>query len=138
MKYNLITKPEHYELDRTISPIDVLTNWKLSYHAGNMLKYLARWRKKGGLEDLEKLRWYARHRRSVWDKQTAQDLRFHISNFPMITNRRSIALIDVSKDWKLVDWEEDILTEIYFIDSQETQSNCDTIIQIITDQLTDA
>lgn len=48
---------KHYErLDP--QPITVIERWQLGYHEGNVLKYLARWREKGGLEDLHKALWY--------------------------------------------------------------------------------
>lgn len=39
-------------------PIEVIEAWGLSFHEANVLKYLARWRKKGGVEDLMKAQWY--------------------------------------------------------------------------------
>ena len=47
----------HYQ-DLAPQPITVIERWNLSYHEGNVLKYLARWREKGGLEDLRKAKWY--------------------------------------------------------------------------------
>lgn len=50
--------PEHYaRLDP--EPITVIEAWRLPYHLGNVLKYLARAGHKGDtLEDLRKARWY--------------------------------------------------------------------------------
>ena len=39
-------------------PIDVIEAWGLGYHEGTVLKYLSRWRRKGGLEDLKKSAWF--------------------------------------------------------------------------------
>lgn len=39
-------------------PIDVIESWGLDFHEGQVLKYLARWRRKGGVEDLEKSKWF--------------------------------------------------------------------------------
>lgn len=33
---------------------DVIDDWKLGYFDGNAVKYLSRWRHKGGVEDLRK------------------------------------------------------------------------------------
>ena len=36
------------------APWDVITAWNLGYLDGTALKYIARWRDKGGLEDIRK------------------------------------------------------------------------------------
>ncbi len=33
---------------------DVIDDWKLGYFDGNAVKYLSRWRHKGGVQDLQK------------------------------------------------------------------------------------
>jgi len=136
MPFDVINKPAHYEEGRTISPIDVLTDWRLNYHAGNMLKYLSRWRKKDGLQDLEKLRWYARHMRSAWDRQPDVVTGAMIAMFGVAMGQRTIRPKNIIADWQLTEWEAEIVFEIYFIGSEDTQSSCDKIIQIVTDQLT--
>ena len=37
---------------------DVIIDWNLGYLDGNAVKYLSRWRHKGGIEDLKKARHY--------------------------------------------------------------------------------
>lgn len=37
---------------------DVIIDWRLGYLDGNAVKYLSRWRHKGGIEDLKKARHY--------------------------------------------------------------------------------
>lgn len=55
---DLINHPPHYTASG-IEPIDVIEAWKLGYHLGNVVKYLARHRHKGTpLKDLKKARWY--------------------------------------------------------------------------------
>ncbi|MHB8413904.1 MAG: DUF3310 domain-containing protein [Acidiferrobacteraceae bacterium] len=39
-------------------PWDVVHKWNLGFFEGNVIKYIARWRNKGGLEDLEKAKHY--------------------------------------------------------------------------------
>lgn len=43
----------HYTV-RNPEAIEVIQAWNLDYLEGNVLKYLARWRYKGGVADLEK------------------------------------------------------------------------------------
>jgi hypothetical protein len=38
--------------------IEAIEGLGLDYHEGNVLKYLSRWRMKGGLQDLYKAQWY--------------------------------------------------------------------------------
>lgn len=44
----------HYKQFKGCEPWDVITAWKLGYLDGTALKYIARWRDKGGIEDLKK------------------------------------------------------------------------------------
>ena len=52
-----IKKPDHYNKGG-IEPIEYITKNKLSYCEGNVIKYITRWRYKGGLEDLKKAKQY--------------------------------------------------------------------------------
>ncbi len=52
-----INNPAHYT-HGTIEPISVIEDWNLGFHDGNALKYIARWKYKGGVEDLKKARGY--------------------------------------------------------------------------------
>ena len=53
-----IDHPAHYNQGR-IEPIDVIEDWDLGYHEGNVVKYIARAEHKGqALTDLKKARWY--------------------------------------------------------------------------------
>lgn len=54
-----INHPPHYCEGRSIETIDVIENWGLDYHLGNVVKYISRAGRKGPpLEDLQKARWY--------------------------------------------------------------------------------
>ena len=48
---------KHYT-EMKIQPIEYITQNKLSYSEGNVIKYVSRWRKKGGVEDLRKAKHY--------------------------------------------------------------------------------
>jgi hypothetical protein len=53
-----IDHPPHYVKGK-IEPIDVIEDWKLGYHLGNSIKYIARAPHKGELlKDLHKSKWY--------------------------------------------------------------------------------
>lgn len=54
------TEPAHYKMSK-IAAIDVIEDWDLGFHAGNVIKYFARAGYKEGvtaLDDLKKARWY--------------------------------------------------------------------------------
>ncbi len=59
-----VNHPAHYQTRsglETIDVIDAFTEGLEGIEAvctGNALKYLCRWKKKNGLEDLKKARWY--------------------------------------------------------------------------------
>lgn len=44
----------HYKQFGDIQPWDVVLAWNLGYLDGTALKYIARWKHKGGLEDIKK------------------------------------------------------------------------------------
>lgn len=47
----------HYK-DLEIQPIDYIMGNSLGYCEGNVVKYVSRWRDKGGIEDLRKAKHY--------------------------------------------------------------------------------
>lgn len=56
--WTLTNHPAHYNAG-AIEVIDALEDWKLGFHEGNVVKYIARAKHKGReLEDLKKARWY--------------------------------------------------------------------------------
>lgn len=57
-KKDLVNHPPHYNAGR-FEVIDVIEDWKLPYHLGNVVKYVARAEYKGErLQDLKKALWY--------------------------------------------------------------------------------
>ena len=48
---------EHYK-SKTIQPWDYIISNNLGYMEGNIVKYVSRWRDKGGVEDLKKAQHY--------------------------------------------------------------------------------
>lgn len=57
-KHDNINKPKHYNMGE-IEPIDVIEDWRLDYHLGNAVKYIARCEyKENKINDLKKAIWY--------------------------------------------------------------------------------
>jgi hypothetical protein len=57
-KQDMVNSPPHYTFG-TIEVITVIEDWKLGFHEGNCIKYIARAKHKGNeLEDLKKAQWY--------------------------------------------------------------------------------
>jgi hypothetical protein len=54
---DMIQNPPHYA-NNEIEPIDYIIANKLTYCEGNVVKYITRWRGKGGIEDLKKAKQY--------------------------------------------------------------------------------
>lgn len=55
---DIVNKPPHYNFGK-FEVIDVIEDWGLGYHLGNVVKYVARAEHKGKmLEDLKKARYY--------------------------------------------------------------------------------
>jgi len=52
-----VNRPSHYNQGK-IECIEYILDQKFDYLEGNVVKYLTRWKRKNGLEDLRKARWY--------------------------------------------------------------------------------
>lgn len=50
--------PDYYEGQGGMQPFDVIDAFGLDFYEGNVVKYICRWRKKNGIEDLRKARRY--------------------------------------------------------------------------------
>lgn len=48
---------DHYQ-HHTLQPWDIIETFELDYWEGNIVKYILRWRRKGGVTDLRKARHY--------------------------------------------------------------------------------
>lgn len=75
-----VSHPEHYQSDKGIEVIDVIEaftdglNGIEATDTGNIIKYACRWKKKNGVEDLEKIIWYAQHLIDHLRNTKAEDL----------------------------------------------------------------
>lgn len=61
---DMVNHPDHYKTKSGLETIDVieaftsdLCGWEAT-NTGNVIKYICRWKKKNGLEDLKKASWY--------------------------------------------------------------------------------
>lgn len=54
---DLVNHPAHYTQGK-MECIDAIEGLGLPFHEAQVLKYITRWRLKGGVEDLKKARWY--------------------------------------------------------------------------------
>jgi hypothetical protein len=52
-----VNSPTHYT-QGNMEVIEAIEGLNLDYHEGTVLKYIARWKYKNGLEDLRKARWF--------------------------------------------------------------------------------
>ena len=63
----MVNSPSHYQSVNGIEAIEVIEsmtdglNGIEAFDTGNALKYLMRWKKKNGIQDLEKSIWYIQH-----------------------------------------------------------------------------
>lgn len=64
---DMIMHPEHYQGEFGMEVIDVIENFTAGLtgieatDTGNIIKYACRWKRKNGVEDLEKIKWYCDH-----------------------------------------------------------------------------
>lgn len=63
----IISHPDHYQSETGLEAIDVIEAFTFDLKGieatdtGNILKYMCRWKKKNGLQDLKKAQWYLEH-----------------------------------------------------------------------------
>ena len=63
----MASHPEHYMSKTGMEVIDVIEAFTdelkgiEATDTGNIIKYACRWKKKNGIQDLEKILWYAQH-----------------------------------------------------------------------------
>ena len=55
-----VNNPAHYK-GKKWECIEIIDAFALDYYRGNALKYICRHKQKGGIEDLQKARWYLDH-----------------------------------------------------------------------------
>lgn len=74
-----VNHPSHYISKGGIETIDVIDAWTegldgiVAVDTANVIKYVSRWRKKNGIEDLKKARWYLNHLISEMEKRMKED-----------------------------------------------------------------
>lgn len=62
-----VSHPRHYQSENGIEVIEVIEAFTADLRGieatdtGNIIKYACRWKKKNGIEDLEKIIWYTQH-----------------------------------------------------------------------------
>lgn len=52
------TVPDYYDGAGGMQPFDVIDAFNLDFYEGNVVKYIIRWRRKNGVDDLRKARTY--------------------------------------------------------------------------------
>lgn len=64
---DMVNHPAHYKSETGLETIEVIEAFTFdlkgveSYDVGNIIKYISRWKKKNGLQDLKKAQWYLNH-----------------------------------------------------------------------------
>ena len=67
VKKEMVNHPDHYQTEIGLEMIDIIAactfdlNGIEAFDTGNIIKYVGRWKKKNGLEDLKKAKWYLEH-----------------------------------------------------------------------------
>ena len=63
----MVSPPSHYQSENGLEVIDVIEaftsdlNGIEAVDTGNVIKYICRWKKKNGVQDLKKAMWYLQH-----------------------------------------------------------------------------
>ena len=63
----MVSHPDHYMSETGLEVIDVIEAFTFDLKGieatdtGNIIKYICRWKKKNGLQDLDKAKWYLDH-----------------------------------------------------------------------------
>ena len=63
----MVNHPDHYQSKNGMEVIDVIEAFTSelegveAFDTANVIKYICRWKKKNGVEDLKKVKWYVEH-----------------------------------------------------------------------------
>lgn len=63
----MVSHPDHYKSESGLEVIDVIETFTSGLEGveatdtGNVIKYICRWKKKNGIQDLKKIMWYTQH-----------------------------------------------------------------------------
>ena len=63
----MVSHPDHYQSETGLEVIEALEAFTFdlkgieAVDTGNIIKYACRWKKKNGIQDLEKIMWYTQH-----------------------------------------------------------------------------
>ena len=63
----MVSHPDHYQSETGLEVIEAIEAFTFdlkgieAVDTGNIIKYACRWKKKNGIQDLEKIMWYTRH-----------------------------------------------------------------------------
>ena len=66
-KEDMVNHPEHYKTESGLETIDVIKAFTEDLNGieavctANVIKYICRWKKKNGIEDLKKAEWYLKY-----------------------------------------------------------------------------
>jgi hypothetical protein len=64
---DIVSHPQHYISETGLEAIDVIEAFTFDLKGieatdtGNVIKYICRWKKKNGVQDLKKAKWYLEH-----------------------------------------------------------------------------
>lgn len=73
---DMVNSPPHYQTPNGLETIDVIEAFTgdlcgiEAVCTGNVLKYMCRWKKKNGIEDLKKAQWYLERLINTIEKET--------------------------------------------------------------------
>ena len=87
-KDKMVSHPSHYQSEDGLEVIDVIKAFTAdltgieAVDTGNIIKYICRWKKKNGLQDLEKALWYL------------QDLIENVKNEQIVDKFNSVGLVN--------------------------------------------
>ncbi len=71
----MVSHPQHYQSKSGMEVIDVIEaftdglNGILAADTANIIKYACRWNRKNGIQDVEKIIWYATHLKNCLEKK---------------------------------------------------------------------
>ena len=64
---DIVNHPDQYKSETGMEVIDVIEAFTFdldgieAFDTGNIIKYICRWKKKNGIQDLKKAKWYLEH-----------------------------------------------------------------------------
>lgn len=141
-KDKMVSHPDHYQSSKGIEVIDCIEAFTEGLDGieatdtGNIIKYACRWKKKNGIQDLEKILWYTQHLidylKNKGSEKVSSDTRYDTVDISVISELITCMALRGATEEELIKAIKHsmLLIELYKLTKQsESENDIDTLVK---------